>query len=273
MFSIILLHMKYVWIFAAVVILVRIDLVMKFFDKQATNFQNNSTEVSGGDLAPPSDLVSVDNDLALKTSPRKTFMSILNDFQVVPDENFRIKGIEILRANPTMFTDKIDREFESVIYRWRDLLIQRNKEAQIFLIEMMKSMKGENLEMLKRVLSFAIDAEMTEFLTLYAKSTDSNCMIMGYLGDPLPEEEKFNELSERLTVLETLLTSDKLAPEVKVYAQRCQIVLKLQVDKLKTAVVPYEDPASAQPAPEAAPSEPPPTDPQSTTPTTPGTTP
>lgn len=262
--------MKYLWIFAAVVILVRIDVIMKFFDKQATSLQTQSPDFSQGEILPATDLISVDKDLSLKTSPRRTFLSILNDFRVLPDENFRIKGIEILRSAPTMFSDKLDQDLEAAIYRWRDLLNQRDKETVIFLLEMMKSMKGENLEMLKRFLSLAIDVDMLEFLTVYSKTADSNCMIMGYLGDAnsLPIEEKYNELAERLTVLEALIPNEKLTPELKVYAQRCQVVLKLQVDKLKTTLTPYEEPAALpQTAPESV------NDPQSTTTLSPGTTP
>ncbi len=263
--------MKYVWIFAAVVILVRIDVVLKFFDKQVANYSAPSTEIKDTEVAPSStDLVSVDADLSLKSSPRKTFITMLEDFHTAPDDNIKLKGIEFLRSHPTMFTEKLDRDFESAIYRWRDLLLQRNKETQSFLLEMMKSLKGENLEMIKKFYSFSIDADMLDFLATYSKSTDTNCMIMSYLGDPLPDEEKYNELSERLTMLDSLLAGDKLAADIKAYASRCQIVLKISVDKLKAVVIPYEDPANMQPAPEEAPAT---VDPQAPMPSTPGTTP
>lgn len=249
--------MKYILIFAAVVFLVRIDLIMNFFDKQANKFQNRPVEITPEDVGPATKLVPVDTDLALKTSPRKSFISMLEDFNSSPDENIKLKAIELLRANPTMFDDKLNKDLESAVYRWRNHLLQRSKETQSFLLEMMKSLRGENLEMAKRVLSFTIDADMTDFLNMYSKSSDLNCLLIGYLGDPLPEIEKYNELSERQTVLDAVLTADKLAPEVKLYAQRCQIVLKLNLDKLKAVVLPLEDsesPAPVQaPAPESSP--------------------
>jgi hypothetical protein len=109
----------------------------------------------------------------------------------------------------------------------------------------MKSLKGENLEMLKRFFSFAIDIDLAEFLALYSKSSDINCMIIMNLGDNLPIEEKYNELAERLKALDKFLLADR-EESIKVYAQRCQMVLKLQVDKLKVIVAPNEE-AQASP--------------------------
>ncbi|MBA2404790.1 MAG: hypothetical protein H0V66_08465 [Bdellovibrionales bacterium] len=247
--------MKYVVILVVVIILVRIDDVLRMFDKTSAKYQTSSDEVAPENAPTSSDLVSGDPDLTLKVSPRKTFLSMLNDFRNSPDVNVKERAIEVLRSQPTMFTETLDVELETTIYRWRDLLVQRNKVAHDFLMEIMKSLKGENLEMVRRFFSLAIDIDQAEFLTVYSKSTDINCLVMGYLGDNLPIEERYNELNERLLSLEAFLTTEKAVP-VKVYGQRCLMVLKLQVDKLKAVVVPSEDEASFQPteaAPAAAP--------------------
>jgi len=232
--------MKYVVILIVVVILVRIDVILRLFDKTATKYQNNSNEIKSDEDIPSSEIIPAGKELSAQSTPRKTFISILNDFSYVPDANFKNKAIELLRTHPTMFTDKLDRELESSLYRWRDLLVQRNKITHEFLMEMMKSLKGENLEMLKRFFSFAIDIDLAEFLALYSKSSDINCMIMVNLGDNLPIEEKYNELAERLKALDKFLLADR-EETIKVYAQRCQMVLKLQVDKLKVIVAPNDD--------------------------------
>jgi hypothetical protein len=232
--------MKYVVILIVVVILVRIDVILRLFDKTATKYQNSSSEIKSGEVIPSTEIIPAGKELSSQSTPRKTFLSILNDFSYVPDVNFKNKAIELLRANPTMFNDKLDSELESSLYRWRNLLVQRNKVTHDFLMEMMKSLKGENLEMLKRFFSFAIDIDLPEFLALYSKSSDINCMIIVSLGDNLPIEEKYNELAERLSALDKFLSADR-EEAIKAYAQRCQMVLKLQVDKLKVIVAPNDD--------------------------------
>jgi hypothetical protein len=231
--------MKYVVILIVVVILVRIDVILRLFDKGAVKYQNRTEELKPGEIPPSSDLVPVENDLSFKVSPQKTFISMVTDFRSSPDINLKNRAIEVLRSQPTMFNEKLDPDLETAVYRWRDLLVQRNKIAHEFLMEMMKSLKGENLEMIRRFFSFAIDIDLGEFLNVYSKSTDINCIIMGYLGDTLPEEEKYNELAERLVALDSFLLVERPEP-VKLYAQRCQMVLKLQVDKLKVIVAPNE---------------------------------
>lgn len=248
--------MKYVVILVFVVVLVRIDVILKLFDKTAVKLQNTQEEIPAVEVQPVSELVPIDRDLSLKTSPYKTFLSMLNDFQSTADTNVKNKIIELLRANPVMFTDKLDLELEKNIFRMRDLLIQRDKVTHELLIEMMKSLKGENLEMMRRFLSYAIDIDMPEFFNIYSKTGDVNCIIMGYLGDNLSDDEKFNELNERLTALDAFLITEKAAP-YKLFGGRCLLVLKLQVDKFKGITVPDQNPSEtlnegSTPLPETA---------------------
>lgn len=259
--------MKYVWILVAVVILVRIDLVLKFFDNTAKKMQTeSSSEVRPGEGLPNSEVVPMDRDLAIKSTPRQIFISMLNDFQAAPDSGEKMKTLEYLRAHPTMFSDKIDTDLESSIYRLRSLVVQRDKETAELVLEMMKYIRGENLEMLKRFFSFIIDADMADFLTIYSKSSDINCMIITYLGDQLSVDERFNELSERLTVLETYLNREGIAPPIKLYGDKCLLILKMEVEKMRTPFAPQDSAVSSEPTEPAPPQE-------SPTPVDPGSTP
>lgn len=240
--------MKYVWIFVVVVILVRIDFILRFFDKTSAKYENSKTlELKPEEVVSETELVSVENDLSLKTNPRKIFLFMLDDFQSTPDKDIKDRAVESLKTNPVMFNEKLDKDLEAAVFRWRDLLVQRNKVTHEFIFELLKLLKGENLEMLKRFFSFAIDVDLKEFLSIYSKSSDTNCLIMVYLGDQLSDEERYNELSERLMKLEGFLAATTPDP-LKPYAQRCQLVLKLEVEKLRGSFAP---PESLAPLPDA----------------------
>ena len=242
--------MKYVWILVAVVFLVRIDLVLRFLDKTVKKFQSSQVqEINPNDVISKTTIVTVSNDLSLKSSPLKKFLTMVDDFRSTPDLDIKDKVIAFLKLNPTLFTDVLNPELEASIYRLRELLVQRNKSTYRFLLELMPLLKGENLEMLKRFYSISIDNDLNEFLNLYSKSTDTNCMIITYLSDPQTDEEKYNELSERFKALEAYLASDKISPITKVFGDKCHLVLKLQVDKMK-AVFDASDVATAPILPE-----------------------
>lgn len=240
--------MKYIVILIVVVILVRIDVILHLFDKTTAKYENsqNSEATTTANESPQTELISINNDPSLKTSSKKIFLSMMEDFRSVPETDLRDRAIATLRESPTMFNEKIDPELEAVIFRWRGLIEQKNKVAQSFLLELMKSLKGENLEMVKRFLSYAIDVDFADFIGFYSKTSDLNCMLITYLGDNLPDEEKYNELSERLAAIDAYIASDKA--ELKEYAQRCQLVLKLTVDKLGAITAPPPDEQTA-PAP------------------------
>lgn len=238
--------MKYIVILIVVVILVRIDVVMNLFDKTSQKIENSGSNqtINTSTETPTSELVPMNTDPALKVDPKKIFFSMMEDFRSAPVADLRDRAIETLRSSPTMFNEKLDPELEASIFRWKGLIVQRNKVAQSFILELMKSLKGENLEMMKRFLSYAIDADFADFVSFYSKTTDSNCMLITYLGDNLPDEEKFNELSERLKSIDAYIASDKA--EYKEYAQRCQLVLKLTVDRLGTVTAPPPDQSEPQ---------------------------
>ncbi len=224
-----------------VVILVRIDVVLRFFDKTAKKIESNETpEISIEAIGPQSDLVPVAADLSLKSSPLKKFITMLEDFQATGDPAIQFRAIEFLRANPTLFNDNLNKELEGAVYKWRDLFLQKNKNSYSFLLEIMKHTRGENALMLRKVLSMVIDLDLAEFLNFYSKSSDENCLIMTDLAFPLPDEERFNELNDRLQALNAYMASDKFLPMLKPFADKCHLVLKLQVDKMRIAYENYD---------------------------------
>lgn len=233
--------MKYVWIIVAVVILVRIDVVMRFFDKTAKKIDTqNSPEISSEAIGPQSELVPVTADLSIKSSPIKKFITMLEDFQATGDPAIQASAMDFLIANPTLFDDKLNKEFEGAVYKWRDLFLQKNRNSYSFMMGMMKHMRGENALMLRKVFSMVIDLDLPEFLNFYSKSSDENCLIMSDLAFPLPDEERYNELSDRLKTLNSFMGSDKFPPQLKTFADKCHLVLKLQVDKMRIAFENYD---------------------------------
>lgn len=243
--------MKYVWIAIVVVLLTRIDYVMKIFQKTADKIQPSSkVEVSSNEITNNDQLISVQNDVALKTSPRQTFLNVLKDFSVSPDKSLHDKAFEVFKNHPTIFTEFLDKELESDIYQWRNLVLQKNKATYDFLLELQNILRGENLEMVKRFFSLVIDNDMTNFLLMYSKTKDSNCLIITYIADRLSEEESYNELNERMIALNSLISVEKVEPVLKTYGLRCQMVLKIQLDKLKASF-------NMSPTPELIPVSPP----------------
>jgi hypothetical protein len=160
---------------------------------------------------------------------------MLEDYQSTADPAIQSSALDFLRANPTLFNDKLNKDLEGALYKWRELFIQKNKSSYLFLLEMMKHMRGENALLLRKVFSMVIDLDMPEFLNYYSKSSDENCLIMTDLAYPLPDEERYNELNERLQALNVVMASEKFPAHLKPFADKCHLVLKLQVDKMRIA--------------------------------------
>lgn len=229
--------MKYIWILAAVIVLVRIDVLLNFFERNIDQFESPSPEILPADT-PKSEIIPIKDDLTLKPQTREIFLSLLSNFRSIPDEDVRLRAMTILKQNPNIFSEKLDEDLEAAVFRWRDLLTQRNQEVIFFLTDLMNVLKGENLEMVKRMFSLLINIDYAEFMKFYSKSKDSNCMIITYLGDRLPEAEKYNELMDRMDDITSYLKNDKLEPSYRKYAESCQMVLKLHLDELRKKILP-----------------------------------
>lgn len=263
--------MKYVWILVVVVVMVRIDFFISMFESATSKIsKSTTTEVKVSDVVSDSEIIPLKKDQSLQVSPRAKFVTMLEDFRVDSSAALRTQAIEHLKAHPQLFNDNLDKDLESRIYQWRDLLSQRNPETHNFLLELLIYLKGENQNMVRRFYSLAMDVDLPDFLTAYSRSKDTTCQIGVMVADQLPEDERFNEMAERLTALEAVLKQEKLDTAVKVMALRCEASIKLALAKMQLAAQtpaegvppapspeptpnPSPEPAPPVPAPEAAP--------------------
>lgn len=246
--------MKYVFIFAALIILVRIDLVLHTFDQLYDKYTKRGNETAPQtDVVIEREVISMKDDKTLAQGPRAIFFSLLEDFHQGPTKEKREKIIEIAKLNPTLFNDKLDKQLEATLYQLRDLLNQKNPEAIVLLVDFMNVLKVENLESVKRLFSLLIDIQIDYFIFYYSKTKDTNCMIISALADPLTDEEKLNLYYERTDALSAYLLKEKLDPIQKDFALRCQMVLKLQLDKLDPPTT--NSPSTNSESIEAVPSE------------------
>lgn len=232
--------MKYILILAAVVVIVRIDWVLRLFDKTSTKFGSSQSVVVSEDVQPADAGVSFKNDPTITQSPRNLFFAMVQNFITKPDQQMRDNALDVLRKNPTIIPVSLDKELEGVLEKFRELLRQKNAEAAKFLIELAPMLHADNSNAVKAALSTLIDVDLGEFLTLYHASQDTNCAIATVQGDQISEEEKFNELIERAKAFDLYLASDKLDPLIKPFAVHCQLVLKLYLDKIRANFVPVE---------------------------------
>jgi hypothetical protein len=239
--------MKYIWILIAVIIVVRIDMILRFFDKTVAKYQSKTEPVKINEVESTLEVrPSADGPLT-SASPKKIFLSMLDAFHNNPDEDVRKMALDELKKNPHLFNDKLDKKLEEEIYRWRNSLQGKNSRVLSFLLELMELLKGENQEMMKSFFSLYIEIDLADFLRIYSKTKDTNCLIATYQGDSLSPEEKTNELVERLNALNVFIAEENPEP-LKAYAMTCQMVLKLHLDEtqLKNATSP---PVSAPVAP------------------------
>lgn len=247
--------MKYVIGFVLIALMVRIDVVLKVFDNALAFLGRESTPViSATEVRTTTDLVSVKDDKAVKPNPKNTFINMLENFASSPDATIRLKAMEAFRSQPTMFKLTKDTELEGAISSWRDLIVQNSPELPLFLLDLLTILQGENKEIIVRFYSLLMDNNLNLFLSTYTKSKDTNCSIATVVGDPLPEEEKINELYDRERALNTFVSQEKIDENQKAFANVCLLVLRLHLAKLAP---PEGAPASDTPegalSPEAIP--------------------
>src|SRR5262245_41798264 len=115
--------MKYVLIVVAVLLLVKIDLVLHIFDRAYEKI--NAPEAPSGQevsTAPPEDTISISEDGNLQLTPRKSFLILLEDFHANPVDSVSTQALDVLKANPNLFNEKLDPQLEAAIFSWRDLI-------------------------------------------------------------------------------------------------------------------------------------------------------
>jgi hypothetical protein len=224
--------MKYVVIVAIVILFVRIDFWLGLFDQANENFSSETEEVSSTETSPARETISMKDDSSFKTAPKTIFLSLLDFFRSSPSSETRQRALTILKENPTMFNQKLDKELESQIFRWRELLNNNNPEAVNFLLDLIGSLQGENQQMIYKFFSLWMEIDMEKFIAAYSRTKDTNCMIATVFGDNIPEEEKLNLYYDRETDLKLLLNKEKIDPAHRALANSCLLVLGVKISKM-----------------------------------------
>lgn len=255
--------MKYVAIIAIVILVVRVDYWLTLFDKAGDKLTPSQVEVDTSNITTTErELVGMNQDLSLKQTPKETFLALLEDFSTSPSTDIREKAMSIFKANPTMFSQKLDPVLEANVFRWRDLLNNNDPEAINFILDLMTILQGENLFMMKRFFSLWMEINMEHFIAAYSRTKDTNCTIATLIGDTIPEEEKINEYYDREAALKEFLAKEKIEPQQKALAANCVLVLGIEIAKTVPPLTPEtpsaEDPNNqntqpVQPVPEPMP--------------------
>jgi hypothetical protein len=223
--------MKYLVIIVVLVSLLRIDYIMELFDKVNQGFSTSSP----GDIElneTNRELRPSDRVRSLKMNHKDIFFALLEDFHRSPQLEIRLKALDILKNNPSMFNEKLDPQLDSYIFRWRDLLSSNHPEVSRFLIDLLNILKGENLEMVRKFYSLWMDINMANFISTYSRSKDVNCTIAPLFGDGITEEEKLNEYLDREEALRAIILRENLEPSHRSLAEKCLLQISLLISKL-----------------------------------------
>ena len=240
--------MKYVLIFIAVFIMVRIDVILSLLDKASKKLNKEEAPV----LQVPVErkLISFNDDKSFQQTPRKTLIALFNNFAISPNKENRLKVINMLSTSPQLIGATLDLELETSIYRLRDNLITKNGYTFQFLMDLQTLLTGENLVMVRKFISLLMDADIDYFLKYYVLSKDVECSVATLLADNLALEEKLNEYYDRESLLNAFLLKETTDPKIKNYATTCLGALRIHLDRI--APPPAPEPAQvdeAVPAP------------------------
>lgn len=240
--------MKYALILVVIVLFTRIDYIMGLFDSASEKLGSNQGGAEVSETITPRELIPVNKDLTLQKSKKETFFALLEDFHVAPTAEIRNRAMEILKANPTMFTQTLDKGLENNIFQWRDLLNNNEPEVINFLNELLVTLQGENQTLIKRFYALWMDINMDHFLAAYSRTKDSACSIATMFGDKIPEEEIVNEYVERQDILTAFLAREKIDPIQKQLATNCSLQLKIYLDKIAPTTLEPETPPAEESA-------------------------
>lgn len=221
--------MKYVWIFVAVIVFVRIDLVLHLYDKIADKIETQRIpEVQPSEVSEPNEIISMKDDMTLRQTPRTVFFTLMDDFRLNPNASVREDAMTVLLKHPDLLRAPKDEQFEATLFRWRDLVVQNVRELPLFLNDLLAVTKGENLELVKRFYSLILDHNVETFLLNYPRAKDPNCVIAAVTSDRLTPQTKYTVLFERDQEITEFLNRDKIDPLLQVYASSCQMVVKVE---------------------------------------------
>lgn len=244
--------LKYVLLFVAAIILIRIDIVVGLGEKAFGLFRKNEVRVRADDLGDATEIVRSEKNVTL--TPRQKYLAFMDDFRVSPELVFRQQAMELFKANPQMFTDKLDKDLEARVYSWRDLSVQNAEELPLFLLDLYNILKGENKNIITRFFSVVMDLNFDMFIASYPRSKEVSCAPVTLIEEAVPAEERLPELFERLSIIEAYVAREGIPADRKLYAGICMNALKVFLEKEAPAGLPA-NPENSSVAPEEAPPE------------------
>lgn len=242
--------MKYIVIFAIVVILVRIDFFINIIQRGVGKFSRGVKTEEPLRVDAGSATIPFGEDKTLKQTNVERVFSLLEAFHSNPEAAIRLKIMEELKASPKMFTTKADKNLQLRVFALRDLLIAGNSEMLTLAVEMQNFFVGENQEMIKRFFSIYIDQNMEGFLKVYGSTKDQNCSTAHYIADALEEDGKLMVYQMREESLKAYLAKEDTQATGKALAQNCLVNVLTEINKLtKPAepVAPVPSPAVTAP--------------------------
>jgi hypothetical protein len=134
--------MKYVLLFVAAILLMKIDAVIELGEKAwMTVKSEEEPKDRPEDLGDAKEIVPPEDKVKLLT-PRQQYLNFLDSFRASPDLVYREKAMALFKEHPMMFTDKLDKDLEARIYSWRDLAVQNTPELPLFLLDLANILKG-----------------------------------------------------------------------------------------------------------------------------------
>lgn len=225
--------MKYIVGIVLVVALIRIDFLLGLFDSFRENLSTPAPAVLTDESAESRPTtIPVDKDRAVNTSSRNNFMNVMMLFSKNPDEAYRLKAFELLRENPKILSEKSDTEFNQVIFSWRDLITQEDKELILFLNDLLMVLQGENRKTVASFYSLILDEKPALFVKSLSFEADKNCTIAREFSSNPPLSEKLEILKGRYSALEEIFLSEDFSPAEKRIANICIESVRLEQEKL-----------------------------------------
>ncbi len=247
--------LKYVLIFVAAIILIRIDVVIGLGEKAWLLVKNEKSQNTPDDFGDSPIVVRSEKNVEL--TPRQKYFNFMESFRVSPEQVFREEAMTLFRTHPQMFTEKLDNDLAARIYSWRDLIVSNETEVPLFLLDLFNILKGENKAVIPGFFSVMLDLNPEMFMSHYPRTKDLTCAPATMIEAAVPAEEKFPELYERMGLLEDYLKKENLTADKKNYATICFNTLRLYLEK-EAPPPPATEPGSeesSEPAPVPAPTE------------------
>ena len=242
--------LKYVLIFVAAIVLIRIDVIIGLGEKAWLLVKNEKSQNTADDFGDSPIVVRSEKNVEL--TPRQKYINFMESFRVSPEQVFREEAMTLFRAHPQMFTEKLDNDLAARIYSWRDMVVSNESEVPLFLLDLFNILRGENKAIIPGFFSVVLDLNPEMFMSHYPRTKDTTCAPATMIEAAVPAEEKFPELYERMGLLEDYLKKENLAADKKLYANLCLNTLKLYLEKEAPPLPPAGEAApeeDSEPAP------------------------